>query len=201
MTTHASRNTLVRAALAALCLTLTPAIALAQVAPRSASGASKPIVGSLELGAGIGLGIPFESGIGAGFKLNFDGFYGVTQLAPGVVLQAGGNIGWTHNGGDFDASYNFFDFLPTARFRFAAGPQLFFYGDAGLGLAIVSVSVTSFGFSTSDSSAAFLVKLGGGLGYSVTPELSLTFEPAFNFYVKDGSITQFTMLAGVLYRL
>jgi hypothetical protein len=198
MTTHASRNTLVRAALAALCLALAPAIALAQAAPRSASGGSRPLVGSLELGAGIGLGVPFQSGVGAGFKLNFDGFYGVTQLAPGVVLQAGGNLGWTHNGGDFDTSFNFLDFLPTARFRFAAGPQLFFYGDLGLGLAIVTASAPGF---ASDSSAAFLIKLGGGLGYSVTPEVSLTFEPAFNFYVKSDGFTQFTMLAGVLYRL
>jgi hypothetical protein len=196
MRTHA-----IRAALAVLCLTLAPTASLAQT-----RGTSRSLVGDWQLGAGIGLGIPFESGVNAGFKLNLDGFYGLTQLTPGVLLQLGGNFGWTHNGGDFNTSFNFFDFLPTARFRFAtSSPQLFFYGDAGMGLGIVSASVTLppalGGGTASDSSGAFLLKFGGGVGYGVTPELSVTFEPAFNIYIKSGSVTQFTLLAGVLYRL
>jgi opacity protein-like surface antigen len=173
------------------------------------------LIGRLEYSGGLGLAIPFESGVNAGFKVAGGAFYGLQALKPGLVLQVGGTVGWTYNGypSPIDGSLNTIDLLPTARLRLAVQPRLFVYGDGGLGLAIVHARITRPGIpplppfypgtpstTESDTTAALLIKLGGGIGYDIQPNLSLTFEPAFNIYVKSGSITQFTMLVGALYR-
>lgn len=211
MTTHNSRIAVVRAAAAALCLALLPAVAMAQSAPRKSAAPARsynPLLGNWELGGSLGIAIPFQSLYGVGFKLNLDGFYGVSQLAPGLILQVGGNLGWSIGGMDPSGTYNLFDFLPAVRFRYAASPQVAVYGDAGMGMGLVSASVTTPGFppfvpsvTSSATNAAFLMKFGGGVAYHVNPKLSLTFEPAFNIYIKSGSLTTFSLLAGVLWRI
>ncbi len=166
------------------------------------------LVGKLEYAGGLGLAVPFESGVNAGFKLAGGAFYGLQTLKPGLVLQVGGTVGWTYNGyaSPIDGSLNSIDLLPTARLRLAVQPRLFVYGDGGLGLAFVHYKATISlypggpSFSSSGTDTALLVKLGGGVGYDIQPNLSLTFEPAFNIYLKSGSMTQFTMLVGALYR-
>lgn len=224
-----------RLAVLALSLSLAPLAAGAQgptrkAAPRSAPAKSEPgaapaaavasstdasLVGRLEIEGGLGFAVPFESGVGTGFKLAGGAFYGVQTLMPGMILQVGGTLGWTRNGYDspVDGSLNTVDLLPTARIRMAMNPRIFLYGDGGLGLGIVHASVTVPGLpavppffagtpstTATSTDAALLIKLGGGVGLDLQQNLSLVLEPAFHIYVKNGSITQFTVLAGVLYR-
>jgi Outer membrane protein beta-barrel domain len=196
--------------------TQAPKAAPAQRTPAAiqAATADYALVGRLEYAGGLGLAIPFESGVNAGFKVAGGAFYGLQTLKPGLVLQVGGTVGWTYNGypSPIDGSLNTFEVLPTARLRLAVQPRLFVYGDGGLGLAFVHSRSTMPGFpaippfpaipstTVSNTDAALLLKLGGGIGYDIQPNLSLTFEPAFNIYMKSGSMTQFTMLVGALYR-
>ena len=208
--------------LAALSLVLTPLAAAAETAParkaapavkqqpkaapapRATGGEYNPLIGHWELEGALGLAVPFESGVNTGFKLAGSGFYGLQTLSPGVLLQVGGTVGWTYNGygGGLDGSVNTVDLLPTARIRMAVNPKLFVYGDGGLGIGIVHAKATFPGFgSTSTTDASLLIKLGGGVGFDLKPNLTLGVEPALNFYVKSGSITQFTLMAGLLYRI
>ena len=78
--------------------------ATAAPAPRTAAAAAaqasadSALVGRLEYAGGLGLAVPFESGVNAGFKLAGGAFYGLQTLKPGLVLQVGGTIAWTYNG-------------------------------------------------------------------------------------------------------
>jgi len=210
-TRHAPVSLLPLVALASA-LALSPAAATAQSGARrttNPSSADSSLVGRLELDGALGLAVPFESGLNAGFKLRGGVLMGMQTLTPGVILQVGGQVGWTYEGysSPLSGSINSIDLLPLARVRIGLAPQLFGYGDAGLGLGIVHSSVTTPapfpGFPSvkaSKTDAALLIKLGGGLGYDLRSDISLVLEPAFHIYVKDGSITQFTLLAGVLYR-
>jgi hypothetical protein len=212
----------------ALALALGPAAASAQTARTGTTPASKTaaapaqrqparamapsadaaLIGRFEFEGGLGLAIPFESGMNTGFKLGAGAFYGLQTLGHGLVLQVGGTVGWTYNGypSPLDGSINTIDFLPTARLRYAIDPKLFVYGDGGLGLAVIHSSFTFPtlpGFPTisgSSTDAALLIKLGGGIGYQLQPRLSLVFEPAFNIYARSGGFTQFTMMAAAIYR-
>lgn len=194
----------------ALALAAAPAGASAQPRRQSSpsSFTSAPLLGRWEVGGGLGLAIPFESGLDTGFKLAGTGLYGQSSLGSGALLQLGGTLAWTYNGygGPVDGSLNTIDLLPLARLRFTLSPQLFAWADGGLGLAIVHASVTTRGFgavppiTVSNTDAALLVKLGGGLGFELQPGLALTLEPAIHFYAKDGSVTQLTLLAGLLFR-
>ena len=193
-----------------------PAKSAPEAAPAAvASSTDASLVGRLEFEGGLGFAVPFESGVGTGFKLAGGAFYGVQTLMPGMILQVGGTLGWTRNGYDspVDGSLDTVDLLPTARIRMAMNPRIFLYGDGGLGLGIVHASVTVPGLpavppffagtpstTATSTDAALLIKLGGGVGLDLQPNLSLVLEPAFHIYVKNGSITQFTVLAGVLYR-
>jgi len=201
-------NSMVRAA--ALALALLPAAARAQAkkpAPRPGYAPSA-LLERWELGAGLGLAIPFESQLDTGFKLAAGGFYGLLPLSPGVLAQVGGTFGYTYNswGSGRDGSLHSIDLLPTGRLRAVLAPQVFGFVDVGIGLAVVRASYTTLAvpnipattFSSTD--ASFLLKLGGGLGYDLQPNLSLTFEPSFNIYAKSSSITQFTLMLGALYR-
>jgi Outer membrane protein beta-barrel domain len=176
-----------------------------QPARAMAPSADAALIGRFEFEGGLGLAIPFESGVNTGFKLGAGAFYGLQTLRPGLVLQVGGTVGWTYNGypSPLDGSLNTIDLLPTARLRYAVDHKLFVYGDGGLGLGILhsSFTIPLPGFpAVSSTDAALLIKLGGGIGYELQPRLSLVFEPAFNIYVKSGSITQFTMMAAAIYR-
>lgn len=179
---------------------------------RRSARAAEPtddLVGKLEVEGSLGLAIPFETGMNTGFKLNAGGYYGLMQLTPTILLQVGGNFGITRNGYDVPSipgvstsgSTWLFDFLPTARLRFAINEKLHAMADGGLGLGIAYTSFSGGGISQSDTSAAFLLKLGGGVGYDMNEKLSLVALPAFNIYVKDGSVTEFTLLVGATMKL
>jgi len=204
-------------AAAALSLLASPAPGQAQSASKrplsekmaAVRDPSAALLGRWELSGGLGFAIPFENGLDTGFKLAGTGLYGQSSLGSGTLLQLGGTLAWTYNGygGAVDGSVNSIDLLPLARLRFALNPQLFAWADGGLGLAIVHASATTPAIpplvpatTASTTDAALLVKLGGGLGFELQPNLALSLEPAFHFYAKSGSITQFTLLAGVLYR-
>jgi opacity protein-like surface antigen len=174
-----------------------------------APSADAALIGRFEFEGGLGLAIPFESGMNTGFKLGAGAFYGLQTLGHGLVLQVGGSIAWTYNGvpSPLEGSFNTVDLVPTARLRYAVDKKLFVYGDGGLGLAVIHSSFTfppPFpGFPTvsgSSTNAALLIKLGGGIGYELQPRLSLVFEPAFNIYARSGSFTEFTLMGGLLYR-
>jgi len=207
---HTSSTVTMRTAALALAFALLPAAARAQsrkTAPRAAAAPSA-LLDRWELGAGLGLAIPFESQLDTGFKLAASGFYGLVPLSAGVVAQVGGSFGYTYNswGSGLDGSLHTIDLLPTGRLRASLAPLVFGYLDVGVGLGVVRSSYTSPAFpglpatTFSSTDASFLLKLGGGLGYDLQPNLSLTFEPAFHIYAKSGSITQFTLMVGALYR-
>jgi len=204
-------------AAAALSLLVCPAPVAAQSASRKAISEkmaavrdpSAALLGRWELSGALGFAIPFENQLDTGFKLAGTGLYGQSSLGGGTLLQLGGTLAWTYNGygSGVDGSLNSIDLLPLARLRFVLNPQLFAWADGGLGLAIVHASVTTPAIppfvpatTASTTDAALLVKLGGGLGFELQPNLAITLEPAFHFYAKSGSITQFTLLAGVLFR-
>ncbi|MBI5067559.1 MAG: hypothetical protein HZB56_04910 [Deltaproteobacteria bacterium] len=169
---------------------------------------STALLGRWELAGALGFAIPFENQLGTGFKLAATGLHGQASLASGTVLQLGGTLAWTYNGygSGVDGSLDTVDLLPLARVRFTLNPQLFAFADGGIGLAIVhgSVSIPNQAPApptrSTSTDAALLVKLGGGLGFELQPSLAITLEPAFHFYAKSGSITQFTLLAGAVYR-
>lgn len=196
--------------LAALSLLAAPSPARAQSSARRAPAekAAAPrdpapgMVGRWELGGGIGFAIPFESGLDTGLRLAATGLHGQATLGSGMLLQLGGSVAWTYNSlsGASDGSVNSFDLLPLARLRFTLNPQIFAFADGGLGLAIVRASATAGGITRSSTDAALLVKLGGGLGFDLQPNLALTVEPALHVYAKGDSITQLTLLVGILYR-
>jgi opacity protein-like surface antigen len=198
---------IVRALVAALCLALLPSVSSAapvvRHSPRPAEDPAAALIGRLELGGSLGLAIPFESGIDTGFKLNGAAFYGVMPLAPRVILQLGGNLAWTYHSASspVDGSFTFWDILPTARARMSLDQRLFAYGDLGLGIGLARASINVPGFGTQTASdTAFLLKLGGGVGWDLNPQLSLVGEPALCIYMKDGSTTELTLMFGVLYR-
>lgn len=191
-----NRIRILRAAALAGALVLVPTLARAQ-ARRGAAAASPTLLDRWEVGGGLGLAIPFESGIDTGFKLGADAFYGLASLSPSATLQLGGKFAWTYNSfSSASGSLHSIDLLPAARVRATVTPQVFAFGDVGLGLAVVRGSVSS----ASSTDAALLLQLGGGLGYYLNPQLALTFEPAFSIYAKNSSVTQFTLMVGFLLR-
>jgi hypothetical protein len=100
-----------------------------------------------------------------------------------------------------DGSFSFFDILPTARARMSLDQRLFANGDLGMGIGLARASINVPGFGTQTSSdTAFLLKLGGGVGWDLNPQLSLVGEPALCIYMKNGSTTELTLMFGVLYR-
>jgi len=177
--------------------------------PRASRAAPPPspaeqMVGKLEVEGSLGLAIPFESGINTGFKLNAGGYYGFLPIGPTMLLQLGANLGFTYNGfpSPADGSFIVFDILPTARLRLTLNDKLWAAADGGLGLAIARSSFTvPFLGTRSSTDAAFLIKLGGGIGYDLNEKISVVGLPALNFYLKDGSTTEFTLLVGATMKL
>jgi hypothetical protein len=211
-----------RAALAALCVSLFPALAqaadplLIAAAPRdTASRARKAVessssgVGKLDAEALLGLGIPFESGVNTGFKMEAGAFYGLQELSPTMLLQIGGKLAFEYNGladayafGSSGGSFFFFDIVPTARLRFTINDKLYAVADGGAGLGIVHFSYDVPGFAKfSDTSGAFLLKLGGGIGYDVNEKFAVVGQPALNIYLKSGSVTVLSLMVGASMKL
>jgi hypothetical protein len=184
---------IVRAAVVALALVLVPTVAFAQ-SRRGGGGGS----GNLEFGGEFGLAIPFDSGPNIGFKLAPELIYMFPEFTPSVAFGVGGQLAFSlHPFGDFSSTWWFMDIVPIGRVLFAVTPKVGIYGDLGMGIGLVHASVA--GFSTTDT--AFLLKFGGGAQIKLDQKLSFTAGPAFNFYVKSGSATVFTIMGGLLYKI
>ena len=174
----------------------------AQSAPVAApaSGLFRP--GNLEVGGEAGLAIPFTSGYGLGLKFAGQAFSRVSELAPGISLLLGGQVAFdVHPFGDF--TLWFFDVLPTGRVRFTQlVPGFTFYGEAGAGLGLVHVGFADARFNSySDTSVAFLIKLGGGIEFKINELMTVTAGPALNFYLRSGGFTELTLMGGFLYKI
>jgi len=202
MTTNQLRQmSFVRAALAALVIVLVPAVASAQ----SRRGGGGGGAGHLEVGAELGLTIPFDSGPGVGLKLAPEGFYFLPEFSPGLSLGVGGQLAFDlHPFGDL--TWWFMDIVPMGRLRYAINPNMSVYGDLGMGIGILHVtlpSVTLFGqtFGGSDTTGCFLMKLGGGLQFKMNDKMSITAGPGLNFYIKSGGATVLTLMGGLLYKI
>jgi hypothetical protein len=185
---------LIRCVSAAAALALVPCIAsaAASTAPRSHGE-----VGTFALGGD--LGIDFGSnGLGAGLRLDGNGFYTVTELAPRLMLDVGGNLAFIHNGCSVgDCGLNKFEIAPTARLRYHATPVIQVYGDVGLGLVFAS----STGQATGNATGGVFKIAGGGL-YQLQDRLFLLFQPiGLNFdFGYGGSFFHYSILAGIQYR-
>ena len=46
------------------------------------------------------------------------------------------------------------------------------------------------------TSGAFMLKLGGGIGYDLNEKISLVGQPALNIYLKSGSMTELSLMVG-----
>jgi len=195
-TIHFRKTSFVRAVLAALVLVLVPAVASAQ-ARRGGGGSA----GHLEVGGEFGLTIPFDSGVGVGFKLAPEGFFFLPEFSPGLSLGVGGQLAFDlHPFPDFGTIW-FMDIVPMGRLRYAINPKTAVYGELGMGIGIAHTSFSAFGFSTSATDTAFLLKLGGGVEFKIDPKLSITAGPAFNFYLKGGGSTVLSLMGGLLYKI
>jgi len=198
-TNHFRQKSFVRAALAALVLVLVPAVASAQ-SRRGGGGAGSP--GHLEVGGEAGFTIPFESGVGVGIKFAPEGFFFLPEFSPGLSLGVGGQLALDYHFGDFN--FWFMDIVPMGRLRFAVNPGMSVYGDLGLGIGILhssGVTVPFLGTVGGGTEAGLLLKLGGGVEFKVSPKLSVTAGPAFNFYVRSGGTTTLSLMGGLLFKL
>ncbi|MBI5070816.1 MAG: hypothetical protein HZB56_21550 [Deltaproteobacteria bacterium] len=181
--------------------------------PRPRAARAAPVVtpaeagvGKLEIEGSLGLAIPFKDGFNTGFKLNAAGFYGLMPLGPTMLLQVGGNLGFTYHGvpSPLDGSIIWIDILPTARLRFTINDKLYAMADGGLGLAIGRSSISVPGGFIPDQTSTdvgLLIKLGAGIGYDLNEKLSLVALPAINIYIKDGSMTNLTLMVGASMKL
>jgi hypothetical protein len=182
----------------ALALPAGPARAESQAAAAQRKVAAllgrEPGLGRWELEGGLGLAMPFEGWLNAGFKLAAGGLYGASAITSELLLQAGGQVAFTYNGfAGGGGSLRTFDFLPGARLRLQLRSGLFAFGDGGLGLAVASDS-------HSTTRAALLLRLGGGLGLDLDEHLAVVVDPALCFYAKNGSVAQFAVVAGLIVR-
>lgn len=194
MANHNRQMRFIRAALAALVLVLVPSVASAQ----RRGGAS---AGQLEIGGEVGLTIPFDSGFGVGFKLAPEGFFFLPQFSPGLSLGVGGQLAFDLHPFPDAGTFWFLDIVPMGRLRYALNPKTAIYGDLGMGLAMLHYSVSVGPFSASDTTAAFMLKLGGGAEFKMNDKMSITAGPAFNFYLKSGGTTTLSLMGGLLYKI
>ena len=182
-----SKSTVLRAGLAALALAVAPALAAAQGGE----------VGSLKLGGSIGL---FASSFDTtGVQLRLDGTYTFSELQPRLYLEGAGHLAAMFGSNDVSV----WEAVPKARLRYALSDQLSVYGDVGLGLAILHVSIPDIFGGGSENTLSAIIRFAGGVLYAIRPDkIWLTLEPVgINVYTASGSGFAYTLLAGVLVRL
>jgi hypothetical protein len=211
---------LVLAAAAAFALSLAPA-ASAQTAPEKKTTASKRTTAPAAAtdpapaprmretrypyNVGVLIGPSFEGA--TTFKLRLEGAMTLQPLSRDVGLDIVLPLGFAFWGQDFagySISYFRFEFVPSARFTFPVLRELTLYGDAGLGFAYYSASVTNNTFpipGASVSGASGVFRLAGGGFYNLNEHWRLVFEPVgLNFYFGSGSGTAYSILFGANYR-
>ena len=181
---------------------LLAALAAAPLAARAAfAGQTSTTAGSSDpaLGAPVGatdyslllsLELP-PSGYSAGPRLTGELMYGFMDLSPQARLSLGGRGAFSYHGGDFNNSIWILEAVPDAKLAFALAPNLAVYGDVGLGLAVLHVSVDlgAFGGSASDSTLAVTFQFGAGVSYAVSPNMNLLGEVRVDIYSRSGSST------------
>jgi hypothetical protein len=195
MTTNNRMTQLIRCVSAAAALALVPcfASAAATTAPRSHGE-----VGTFALGGDLGLDFG-SNGLGAGLRLDGNGYYTLAELAPNVLFDLGGSLAFMHNGCSVgDCGISKFQISGDGRIRYKLQPNISLYGDAGLGLVFASGTGTWGGSTTGG-----VFKITGGGMYQVKDQLYLVFEPLglnFDFGAGTGSYFHYSIVAGVQYR-
>lgn len=190
--------------LALAALTVSPAAALAQGAPRA---------GAMQFG--LLAGIEDEDGP-AGFQLRGDLEFSHQRLSPAVTLSFVGSLGYSrfHDeitdffvGERWEATTNVLRFAPTARFAFGAHPVFRPYLDASAGLYYASGEIEytdlTFGdrFSVSDDEVSVFLRLAAGVSFQVAPTFALGAELGLMPYFGDLDLTSTSLLASATFRL
>ncbi len=190
---------LLRAASAALALALAPGRAAAAPAAARAAPARYSDAGQLAAGVALGFGVGDVTTL---FKVNGEVQYTVSQISPTTSFDLAGHLGL-----GFGSSAFLFEALPKARFRYSVDGRLSLYGDGGIGFALWHVTapdiVTPFGTlpGASTDTPYALVRFAGGIQYKVSPSVILVGEPlGLNIYFGSGSVFQYSLMLGALFR-
>ena len=194
-----------------------------QAKSSAAAPASQAAPPSQYGGLSVGGFIGYETDDVSGLALRLDGELPFKALSPAVNMSWVGSIGYSHLTesvpfGDFTS--NVLKIVPAARFTLPLNPQFDVFGDVGLGLAYVGITVDTPaipaippffagvpGGSASDSSFNIMMRIGAGAWFHVNPQLRvgamLEFDPIFGDYGFSGASSQntFNILAGAMYRL
>lgn len=168
--------------LALFALLAVPALASAQ--PRTARGASSfggsqgPALDGVGFALLAGLDIPSPNGLDVGPRFTGELMYGLADLTPQLRADLGARLSFAYHNANFGDLW-LFDVVPDLRLLIGVTPRLSFYGDLGIGLAVIRQSVNGLGSAT-DTVATF--QLGPGISYALSPTLNLLAEIRFNFY-------------------
>lgn len=165
----------------------------------SSSGSTSATAGTPLEGLEVGGFLGYETDDLSGLSLRFDGELPFRQLTPEIKLSLVGSLGYSRLTWDetfWKMTANVIKLVPAARFTMPLNPQFSVFGDAGLGLAYISVKAEgkgpfANGWSTSDSSFNIMMRLGVGAWYHVNPQLKvgamLEFDPVFGDYGYSGN--------------
>lgn len=203
---------------------LVPAVALAAPAGSKAASkpASRPAASTAPTGAGlqglqVGGWLGYETDDVGGLALRADAELPFRDLTPQLKLSFVGSLGYSRLGWDIpfgDFTANVFKLVPAARFTMPLNPQFEVFGDVGLGLAYVSVSIEQnfLGerFKADDSTVNIMMRFGVGAFYRVNEQLKvgamIELDPyfgdfGFNANGVGGSQTTFNILGGAMFRI
>jgi opacity protein-like surface antigen len=213
--------------LAAVAL-LAPAVAFAagtsggksKTTSSSSSTQTSATAGTALEGLSVGGFVGYETDDLSGISLRLDGELPFRQLSPQINLSLVGSLGYSHLTWEpfsyWKLTANTFKLVPAARFTMPLNEQFSVFGDAGLGLAYISMTAKYDGYlgygggSYSDSSVNIMMRLGVGAWYQMNPQLRLgallEYDPVFGDYGYSGNGvggTQSTLLiqVGAMYRL
>lgn len=198
-------------------MTLRAALALALLAPAAALAApAAGAAGGPEVGGFVG----YETADFSGPALRLDAELPVRQQWRKVKLSLVGSLGYSRltwsPGYGVKGTADVVKLAPALRFTVPVATKLSVFGDAGLGVAWVSVKVTlpaAFAApNVNDSTFNVLLRLGAGAWYHASEQLKLgvllELDPFFGDFgfrsvagVSAGSQTTFLALLGGQYRL
>jgi hypothetical protein len=154
----------------------------------AARGASE--VGALWFGGGLGLDL--ASGY-TGFAVRLQMVYTLSEIDPKLYFELVGNVS-----ASFGSNSQFYGIIPAARIRYGVSPKVAIYGDGGIGLDIVHVSVGGF----SETKLGGILHFGSGFLVNLSPRVNLMIEPVgvnVHFY-SGGSTFIYGIMVGALFR-
>jgi hypothetical protein len=157
----------------------------------------------------------YETNDVSGLSIRADGEVPVRDLTAQLRLSGVGSFGYsrlTESVRYGELTSHVLKLVPSARLSVAVTPVVSLFGDAGLGLALVSArrdtNVPFFGSSSaSASSVNVMMRLGVGAWYHMNGRVDvgamLELDPIFGDYAFSGARSQTTFLAlvGVMYQL